>query len=323
MIFGFNTDVKYESTVYHVQSEARKHEHLLQTQVFVKGRCIGKHAVSFAEKLSDPEFTEDHLHDLLKDQHKHYVELARKGTIESELHMEPHHAAAVAAPSSAATLPPPVATPKPAEADRLPSIDELLAEAAATVTPSSAPPEPPPLELSAVDAIVLDEPAPPPAPEPDPEPAPNAPPRIARDVLDEVATAPAPMDDLAAQFAAAVAGKAPDVEAAGLVLSPTGGVIGKGISLECLPPSTVPDGSAIMISVQVGDESGAAAGAQVSCRLTSGPGPASYVYSTSGSTGIADLSISLKGLDLSATGLLIQATFRGKSASRKYQLRRA
>jgi hypothetical protein len=48
MIFGFNTDIRHEDTVYHVQSEAREGERLLQTQVFVRGRCIGKRAISYA-----------------------------------------------------------------------------------------------------------------------------------------------------------------------------------------------------------------------------------------------------------------------------------
>ena len=47
MIFGFNTDIRHEDTIYHVQSEAREGEHLLQTQVFVRGRCIGKRAVPY------------------------------------------------------------------------------------------------------------------------------------------------------------------------------------------------------------------------------------------------------------------------------------
>jgi len=47
MIFGFNTDIRHEDTVYHVQSEAREGERLLQTQVFVRGRCIGKRAVPY------------------------------------------------------------------------------------------------------------------------------------------------------------------------------------------------------------------------------------------------------------------------------------
>ena len=54
MIFGFNTDVKSGDTVYHVQSEAREHESILQTQVFVRGRCIGKKAASYAAAASEP-----------------------------------------------------------------------------------------------------------------------------------------------------------------------------------------------------------------------------------------------------------------------------
>ena len=53
MIFGFNTDVKHGDTVYHVQSEARENELLLQTQVFVRGRCIGKRATSYADKAAE------------------------------------------------------------------------------------------------------------------------------------------------------------------------------------------------------------------------------------------------------------------------------
>ena len=48
MIFGFNTDIRHDDIVYHVQSEAREGEQLLQTQVFVRGRCIGKRAISYA-----------------------------------------------------------------------------------------------------------------------------------------------------------------------------------------------------------------------------------------------------------------------------------
>ena len=50
MIFGFNTDIRHEDTVYHVQSEAREGDQLLQTQVFVRGRCVGKRAISYASE---------------------------------------------------------------------------------------------------------------------------------------------------------------------------------------------------------------------------------------------------------------------------------
>jgi hypothetical protein len=66
-IFGFNTDVKQGNTVYHVQSEARHHEELLQTQVFVRGRCIGKHDASYAPQKAQPGFSEHQLESLLRD----------------------------------------------------------------------------------------------------------------------------------------------------------------------------------------------------------------------------------------------------------------
>jgi hypothetical protein len=82
MIFGFNTDVKYSDTVYHVQSEARKADLLLQTMVFVRGHCIGKYASSYAEEVSNPGFSEEHMHDLLKSQHREIVESVRAGSID-------------------------------------------------------------------------------------------------------------------------------------------------------------------------------------------------------------------------------------------------
>lgn len=81
MIFGFNTDIKHDNVVYHIQSEARQADLLLQTQVFVKGRCIGKHATSYADWVVKPEFTEEQMHELLKTQHKNVIDTIRAGSI--------------------------------------------------------------------------------------------------------------------------------------------------------------------------------------------------------------------------------------------------
>jgi len=82
MIFGFNTDIRHEDTIYHVQSEAREGEHLLQTQVFVKGRCIGKRAVPYgssAEEGKDPQTNnQDKDKDKDKDREKMLRELHRE-----------------------------------------------------------------------------------------------------------------------------------------------------------------------------------------------------------------------------------------------------
>ena len=83
MIFGFNTDVKAGDTIYHVQSEARENDLLLQTQVFVKGRILGKRASSYAEDKMHPDFSQDRMHELLKAQHKLMVEAVREEKVES------------------------------------------------------------------------------------------------------------------------------------------------------------------------------------------------------------------------------------------------
>ena len=83
MIFGFNTDVKHGDTIYHVQSEARESELLLQTQIFVRGRCIGKRATSYAASAGhagDPQKEQ-----LLRDQHRQVLDAIREGKLESVL----------------------------------------------------------------------------------------------------------------------------------------------------------------------------------------------------------------------------------------------
>lgn len=82
MIFGFNTDVKFGDTMYHVQSEARKADLLLQTMVFVRGHCMGKIASSYADQVSNPGFSEEYIHELLKRQHRNTLDRVKAGTIE-------------------------------------------------------------------------------------------------------------------------------------------------------------------------------------------------------------------------------------------------
>jgi hypothetical protein len=85
MIFGFNTDVKHGDTIYHVQSEAREGERLLQTQVFVRGRCVGKRAVSYADSATQAGFGDPQKEQQLRDQHRLVLESIREGKLESVL----------------------------------------------------------------------------------------------------------------------------------------------------------------------------------------------------------------------------------------------
>jgi hypothetical protein len=85
MIFGFNTDVKHVDTIYHVQSEARESEKLLQTQVFVRGRCIGKRAISYAASAAQAGYGDPQKEQQLRDQHRLVLEAIREGKLESVL----------------------------------------------------------------------------------------------------------------------------------------------------------------------------------------------------------------------------------------------
>src|SRR5258708_20280012 len=84
-IFGFNTDVRHDDTVYHVQSEARQGELLMQTLVFVKGQCIGKRVVSYANNAAEPGFSEDGIHELIKAQPKAVLGAISEGRLDSVL----------------------------------------------------------------------------------------------------------------------------------------------------------------------------------------------------------------------------------------------
>jgi hypothetical protein len=96
MIFGFNTDVKHGDTIYHVQSEAREGELLLQSQVFVRGRCVGKKATSYAAKATEAQFGDAQKEQQLREQHRLVLDAIREGKLDSVLdHPEAEALAAV------------------------------------------------------------------------------------------------------------------------------------------------------------------------------------------------------------------------------------
>jgi hypothetical protein len=342
VIFGFNTDIKYGDTVYHVQSEVREHDSLLQTQVFVKGRCLGKYETSFEEQAGQPDFSEDRLHDLLKAQHKHFVECARAGTIEEEVEsgrgLGQTPASIEPAPPASATgafaFPPSASPPSSALASATGTFASPLSvsfspESLAVPSEFSEADEPGekdeeriPISLGDdADLAAIAEASAASATEPESGVPPEIPIR-----LDEVSEQPLdrPLDPVLDSFLAELA------EAEKLPPPPplpqyrvdvAGSVMGKGIGLDCLEPITAPDGNDLLLNVQVLDNGNPSNGAQVTCRISMPNGPAAYVYSTTNADGIADLRIATHALEAD-TGLLIQAAIHGRSGSRKFHLRR-
>jgi hypothetical protein len=88
MIFGFNTDIRHEDTIYHVQSEAREGDQLLQTQVFVRGRCVGKRAVSYGSSAAEVKSAQSNDQDrekVLRELHREVLDAIRDGKLDSIL----------------------------------------------------------------------------------------------------------------------------------------------------------------------------------------------------------------------------------------------
>jgi len=57
----------------------------LQTQVFVRGRCIGKRAISYADKAAESGFTDQQKEQILRDQHRLVLDSIREGLVDNVL----------------------------------------------------------------------------------------------------------------------------------------------------------------------------------------------------------------------------------------------
>jgi hypothetical protein len=111
MIFGFNTDVKYDNIVYHVQSEAREADLSLQTQVFVRGRCIGKRGTSYSGRATEIGFNDQQKEQILREQHRLVLDAIREGRLDDVIEQQRELPKESVPPSAAALA---AAAPVPA-----------------------------------------------------------------------------------------------------------------------------------------------------------------------------------------------------------------
>ena len=80
MVTGFNTDIKFNNVVFHIQTEPRK-EAGLETTVYVKGAVIHSLRSSYQELLDSPDYSEEKLKRMLEDQHRQVIARIRGGEI--------------------------------------------------------------------------------------------------------------------------------------------------------------------------------------------------------------------------------------------------
>lgn len=86
MIFGFNTDVKVGSVVYHVQTEDRGAtvNPVIDTTIYCKGHIVHRRVNSYRDFLNTPEFSDAALRLRLEEQHRGIIDELRSGALHVE-----------------------------------------------------------------------------------------------------------------------------------------------------------------------------------------------------------------------------------------------
>ena len=80
MVMGFNTDIKHDGVVYHIQTEPRK-DAGIDTTVYTKGAVIHKFKSSYQDLLDSSDFSDEKLKRRLEEQHRLIIARIRGGEI--------------------------------------------------------------------------------------------------------------------------------------------------------------------------------------------------------------------------------------------------
>ena len=80
MVMGFNTEIKHQGVVYHIQTEPRR-DAGIETTVYMRGAVIHSVKNSYQDLLNSPEFSEEKLKRMLEDQHRQVIARIRAGEI--------------------------------------------------------------------------------------------------------------------------------------------------------------------------------------------------------------------------------------------------
>ncbi len=80
MVMGFNTDIKFNGVVYHIQTEPRK-DAGIETTVYTHGAVLHSLKTSYQALRDSPDYSEEKLRRLLEDQHRQVIARIRAGEI--------------------------------------------------------------------------------------------------------------------------------------------------------------------------------------------------------------------------------------------------
>ena len=136
MLVGYNTNVPYKGTLYHIQTEDSGLKNpVITTLLYVKGTILSSKKVNYAHLASQPDYKEK-VRELMKEQHKAMMKELISGkhtgdAAESQQDAQPSAEKADPEPEEvkAASPPPPLPPPPPPDEVREPSarsLDDIL-----------------------------------------------------------------------------------------------------------------------------------------------------------------------------------------------------
>jgi len=83
MITGFNTDVNYKGTIFHVQTEDKgKSNPIIESLIYKGGEILGSRRLPYSEMMENG-YDEKTIVRLMEDQHKTMIEEVRNGKFDS------------------------------------------------------------------------------------------------------------------------------------------------------------------------------------------------------------------------------------------------
>lgn len=95
MLIGYNTNVPYKGTLYHVQTEdSGLKTPVIITLLYLKGTILASKKTNYSDLLGSPDYKEK-VRELMKEQHKALIKelIAGKHTSGEELSAEPKNVA--------------------------------------------------------------------------------------------------------------------------------------------------------------------------------------------------------------------------------------
>jgi hypothetical protein len=137
MITGFNTDVRHDGRIYHVQTEDRGRENpILESLVYIGGTIVAKKSTPYSEQLSSGA-TEEAIASLLKRQHQVIIAAIKAGRIEDLIRhsAQKENAKKESHAKEQIVIPPPVIPPPLIPPPVIPVQQEIVSQAKAPAEP--------------------------------------------------------------------------------------------------------------------------------------------------------------------------------------------